>query len=32
LRCIHSSRRLDPFWKERLNSRAASNDCLKLAA
>ena len=32
LRCIHSSHRLDPFWKERLNSRAASNDCLKLAA
>ncbi len=32
LRCIHSSRRLDPFWKERLNSRAASNDCLRLAA
>jgi hypothetical protein len=32
LRCIHSSRRLDPFWKERLNSRAASNDCLKLPA
>jgi hypothetical protein len=32
LRCIHSSRRLDPFWKDRLNSRAASNDCLKLAA
>jgi len=32
LRCIHSSRRLDPFWKERLNNRAASNDCLKLAA
>ena len=32
LRCIHSSRRLDPFWKDRLNNRAASNDCLKLAA
>ena len=32
LRCIHSSHRLDPFWKERLNSRAASTDSLKLAA
>jgi len=32
LRCIHSSHRLDPFWKDRLNNRAASNDCLKLAA
>jgi len=32
LRCIHSSRRLDDFWKHRLNTRAASNDCLPLAA
>ena len=32
LRCIHSSRRLDQFWKHRLNTKAASNDCLPLAA
>lgn len=32
LRCIHSSRRLDQFWKERLNASAARNDCLPLAA
>jgi len=32
LRCIHSSRRLDEFWKERLNAHAARNDCLALAA
>ena len=32
LRCINSSRRLDEFWKERLNSHAASNDCLPWAA
>ena len=32
LRCIHASRRLDQFWKERLNSHAARNDCLALAA
>jgi hypothetical protein len=32
LRCIHSSRRLDQFWKERLNDRAARNDCLALTA
>ena len=32
LRCIHSSRRLDEFWKDRLNARAALNDCLPLAA
>lgn len=32
LRCIHSSRRLDDFWKQRLNSKAAHNDCLALAA
>lgn len=31
LRCIHSSRRLDQFWKERLNNQAAHNDCLTLA-
>lgn len=30
LRCIHSSRRLDQFWKERLNDQAARNDCLAL--
>ena len=32
LRCIHSSRRLCSFWKQRLNARAAANDCLPLAA
>jgi hypothetical protein len=32
LRCIHSSRRLDEFWKARLNEHAARNDCLALAA
>ena len=32
LRCIHSSRRLDQFWKARRNIRAASNDALPLAA
>jgi hypothetical protein len=32
LRCIHSSRRLDEFWKERLNTHAARNDHLDLAA
>lgn len=31
-RCIHSSRRLDSFWKERLNASAAKNDCLSLTA
>jgi len=30
-RCIHASRRLDQFWKERLNAHAAKNDCLALA-
>jgi hypothetical protein len=30
LRCIHSSRRLAEFWKERLNAHAARNDCLAL--
>ena len=32
LRCIHSSRRLESFWKERLNDHAARNDPLALAA
>jgi urease accessory protein UreF len=32
LRCIHSSRRLENFWKDRLNDHAARNDCLALAA
>jgi hypothetical protein len=32
LRGVHSSRRLDAFWKERLNGQAARNDCLALAA
>ena len=32
LRCIHSSRRLDEFWKHRLNDHAACNDSLPLAA
>jgi hypothetical protein len=32
LRCIHSSRRLEEFWKHRLNHRAARNDTLPLAA
>lgn len=32
LRCIYASRRLDPFWKERLNAHAARNDGLPLAA
>jgi Uncharacterised protein family (UPF0236) len=31
-RCIHASRRLDAFWKERLNNHAAQNDVLPLAA
>ena len=31
LRCIHSSRRLDEFWKHRLNDKAARNDALALA-
>lgn len=31
-RCIHSSRRLESFWKERLNASAAKNDCLSLSA
>jgi hypothetical protein len=32
LRCIHSSRRLDQFWKQRLNNHAARNDTLALDA
>lgn len=32
LRCISSSRRLDGFWKFRLNTQAAKNDALRLAA
>ena len=32
LRCIHSSRRLEDFWKYRLNKQAARNDALALAA
>ena len=32
LRCIHASRRLDEFWKYRLNAQAAQNDALPLAA
>jgi len=32
LRCINYSRRLDEFWKQRLNDHAARNDSLPLAA
>ena len=32
LRCIHSSRRLEDFWKYRLNQHVACNDILPLAA
>lgn len=32
LRCIHSSRRLETFWKARLDEQAAQNDTLPLAA
>jgi hypothetical protein len=32
LRCIHASRRLDQFWKDRLNTHATRNDCLALTA
>lgn len=32
LRCISASRRLDAFWKDRLNALAARNDCLAIAA
>lgn len=31
LRCIQASRRLDQFWKDRLNAHAARNDCLALS-
>jgi hypothetical protein len=31
LRCIHSSQRLEEFWKYRLNEQAARNDTLTLA-
>jgi hypothetical protein len=32
LRCIHSSHRLEDFWKHRLNHHASRNDTLTLAA
>jgi hypothetical protein len=32
LRCIRASRKLDQFWRERLNHHAARNDALALAA
>jgi hypothetical protein len=32
LRCIRASRRLDSFWKERLDAHAARNDALALTA
>jgi hypothetical protein len=32
LRCIHSSRRLEHFWKYRLNQHAKRNDTLSLSA
>jgi len=32
LRCIHSSRRLEDFWKYRLDDQTARNDALPLAA
>lgn len=32
LRCIGASRRLDAFWKHRLNTLVAQNDCLAIAA
>jgi hypothetical protein len=31
-RRIHTSRRMDSFWKDRLNSRATENDSLPLVA
>ena len=31
LRCIHHSRRLDQFWKHRLNQQAKRNDTLSLS-
>ncbi len=32
LRCVHANRRLDTFWKARLDQHAARNDALPLAA
>jgi len=32
LRCLSASRRLNAFWKDRLNAQAARNDCLAIAA
>ena len=32
LRCLHSSQRLDDFWKDRLNQHVKLNDCLSLSA
>jgi hypothetical protein len=32
LRCINASRRLDAFWKDRLNAQSARNDSLALVA
>jgi hypothetical protein len=32
LRCLSASRRLNAFWKDRLNALAARNDCLAIAA
>jgi hypothetical protein len=32
LRCLHSSRRREDFWNNRLNQHAARNDTLPLAA
>ena len=32
LRCLHSSRRLEDFWKYRLHQHAARNDSLQIAA
>src|SRR6266481_5315528 len=32
LRCLHYSRRLSAFWKDRLNAHSAANDSLPLAA
>jgi hypothetical protein len=32
LRCIHQSRRLHAFWRDRLNGHAARNDALCLSA
>jgi hypothetical protein len=32
LHCIYSSRRLDSFWKDKLNQHAKRNDTLSLSA